>query len=321
MEKKIKTVSGFIEAIIKYGQTINQDKPQDLWFRGECSVNLKTPLVPSSYRTSVESFNNKIDDLYSSRKIKHLENNIQAEFIRRAQRYLTNKSIEKSQWNSYFLMQHYKINTRLLDWTENSMLALFFAISDTKSYEDDSIVWILRPFELNDFTIKSIIKSDKACMIIPPGIDSDGQRELIMEDGSIRISELTRRYMQMDFVNDTKDNQIFYHPLAIYPTYLDERMAAQRTCFTIFGNKINGLFSKDLHSKCLNSVIIEGGQTKTKILKELRLLGIDFESIFPDMDGIGLSIKSMFEKDFADNRDSMIHLLKSLHDKSKSNKN
>lgn len=320
METKIKSVSEFIEAIIKNGQTRNHDAPQDLWFRGEGSVNLKTPLVPSSYRTTAESFNNKIDDFYSPPKIKHLENNLQAEFIRRAQRYFSTKSIENSQWNSYFLMQHYKINTRLLDWTENAMLSLFFAISDKTFYEDDSIVWILKPFVLNDFTIKAITKSKKSCMIIPPGVDSDGQHELIMGDGSIRISELTRRYVQMDFVNEIEDDQIMYYPLAIYPTYLDERMAAQRTCFTIFGNKINGLLSNNLYSKFLSSVIIEGGATKTKILKELRLLGIDFESIFPDLDGIGLSIKSMFEQDFADNRESMIHVMKSLHDKNKHKK-
>lgn len=158
-------------------------------------------------------------------------------------------------------------------------------------------------------------------MIIPPGVDSDGPHELIMEDGKIRISELTRRYVQMDFQKDSKDNQIIYYPLAIHPTYLDERMTSQKTCFTIFGNKINGMISNQSSSDFLSSVVIEGGLTKTKMLNELRILGIDYESVFPDLDGIGLSINSLFERNFSDNRESMIHVIKSLHDKLKTGDN
>lgn len=315
MEIKVKSVSEFIEAIQqKRPKDIDGEELHALWFRGEGSMNLKTPLVPSSYRTLAETFQSKIDDLFTSKNIKQVENNIQAEFNRRAHRYISTKNIENSQWNRYFLMQHYKIKTRLLDWTENAMLAMFFAISDKSFSKEDSVVWILNPFKLNDLTIREIIKSDKSCMIIPPGVDSDGSHELIMEDEKIRISELTRRYIQMDFLNDSKGNQIIYYPLSIHPTYLDERMTAQKTCFTIFGNKINGLISNNSSSDFLSSVIIEGGLTKTKMLNELRILGIDFESVFPDLDGIGLSINSIFEKNFYDNRESMIHVIKSLNE-------
>lgn len=174
METKIKSVSQFIEAIIEKTLPINDDEnSQVFWFRGEGSNNWKTPLVPTSYRTLAETFKNMVDDSFNSSNIKKIENNINAEFNRRAQRYILSKGIENSNWNRYFLMQHYKINTRLLDWTENAMLALFFAISDKSSTQDDSKIWILQPFILNDFTIKEIINTEKSCMIIPPCNDSE----------------------------------------------------------------------------------------------------------------------------------------------------
>jgi hypothetical protein len=48
-------------------------------------------------------------------------------------------------------MQHFSVPTRLLDWSENSMVALYFAITSTESYKDrtsgaftrDASVWIL----------------------------------------------------------------------------------------------------------------------------------------------------------------------------------
>jgi hypothetical protein len=321
MEAKIKSVSGFIEAIKKSRpKDIAEEEPQALWFRGEGSINWKTPLVPNIYRTLAETFQSNIDDLFTSINIKQVETNIHAEFKRKAQRHISTKGIENSRWNRYFLMQHYKIKTRLLDWTENAMLALFFAISNESSFEEDSIVWILNPFKLNDLTIRTIINSKKSYMIIPPGVDSDGPHELIMEDGKIRISELTRRYVRMDFLKDSEDNQIIYYPLAIYPTYLDERMTAQKTCFTIFGNKINGLLSNDLNLDFLSSVIIEGGLAKSRMLDELKMLGIDYASVLPDLDGIGLSINSKYEKNFRDNLETINHVFESNNGKLSSKK-
>lgn len=316
MGTEVKSVSEFIDAIQqKRPKDIEGEEFHPLWFRGEGSINFKTPLVPNSYRTLAGTFQDKINDLFISNNIKQIENNIQAEFNRRAHTYLSTKNIENTQWNRYFLMQHYKIKTRLLDWTENAMVALFFAINDKLFLEEDSIVWILNPLKLNDMTIREIIRLDKLCMIIPPGIDSDGPHELISEDEKIRINELTRRYIQMDFLKDSEGNLIIYYPLAIHPIYLDERMAAQKTCFTIFGNKINGLILNNSNSNFLSSVIIKGGTIKTKILKELRILGIDYETIYPGLDGLGLSINSIYERNFCDNRESLIHIFKSLKKK------
>ena len=284
-------------------------KQGTFWFRGESSSKFKTPLVPTSYRVLSDTFQNKIDDLFSSTNIRDIERNINTDFYRKAFPYISSLGIDNSEWNRYFLMQHYNISTRLLDWTENELLALFFAINDKGTMSDDARVWILEPFNLNNHTIKTILNTDKTCFRIPTCNDSTTPKKLISTTDGLNFDELTRRYLKMDFIEEN-DIQTTYYPLAIYPTHLDKRMSAQKACFTIFGNKINGINSiKDNKESILNSIIISGDKSKVEILKELRLLGIDFSSIYPDLDGLGISINMKYERNLKDNRETLFHIL------------
>jgi len=279
-----------------------------IWFRGESSI-WRTPLVPNSYRVLADTFNDFLDDLFNSQTLKDLEGNINAEFYRKSFPQIVKKGIDNTPWNRYFLMQHYKVKTRLLDWTENALVALFFAVNDKSTIKDDAKIWILEPFDLNNYTVNTITGSKKSFPIIPYGYDNDIPQDLITDEGKVRLEELTRRYLRMDF--DHKESHVInkiYHPLAMYPLYLDERMSAQKTCFTIFGNKINGLLSIQNHDDFLFSIKINGSN-KLSILEELKLLGIDYETIYPDLDGLGISINNKFHNEFFNNTETLIHIL------------
>lgn len=52
-----------------------------------------------------------------------------------------------SDWDKLSIAQHYGMATRLLDWTVNPLLALWFALASKDS--DDAAVWFYRPLKVN----------------------------------------------------------------------------------------------------------------------------------------------------------------------------
>lgn len=53
------------------------------------------------------------------------------------------------------LMQHYRLPTRLLDWSESPLVALFFALEESSTNDDDAVIWAVAPAKLNQNQIGS----------------------------------------------------------------------------------------------------------------------------------------------------------------------
>jgi len=176
------------------------------------------------------------------------------------------------------------------------LVALYFAISDDRYLDSDAEIWILLPFLLNSFTIGKLAKdTSKEAMYIFSSEDDFGKADkLFNEQGAIRLKQLFRKYYQLD-VDEGEE----MYPIAIYPPYLDDRMRAQQSCFTFFGNMFNGLYNADPTIEFLYSIKIPAG-AKSKLLKELRLLGFNEFSVYPDLDGLGHSINKEYKQRFDD---------------------
>ena len=98
-----------------------------IWYRGQSKSTwkLKPRLMRRGSRTS-ES---------------HLINR----FKQNATSIITQTPQGEFEW--LFIMQHHSVPTRLLDWSESPLVALFFAVSEGRS---DAALWLLQPCVLNE---------------------------------------------------------------------------------------------------------------------------------------------------------------------------
>ena len=163
-----------------------------------------------------------------------------------------------------FLMQHYGVPTRLLDWSESPLMALYFAIEDPtpKNKKKDGAVWVLFPLELNEH-------STKAQVYIPS-----------FED------EWLANY-SVDQYSKEKDNGIL--PLAAIATRNNPRIQAQLGVFTISHIKKTPIEEIEKGEHCIKLKV--PAAAKESLRQELRILSLSRFQVFPELASIGGILK------------------------------
>ena len=242
------------------------------WFRGQS--NAAWPLRPGLYRPPPPP-----------RGIHVLEDEMRQEFAVRAPSL--GPECPQDSWEWYFLMQHSGAPTRLLDWTESALIALYFAVKGKDTADDkgmdktDAAVWILEPWKLNEHVagVKEVIApSAKAGMVTKHG-------------------EAYRRWLPDRYAEGGLAEKL---PVAVYPTHFSRRISSQRSCFTIHGTSIDGFdhLSPD-YDQYLRKVIIPYGKAH-HIEIRLSVAAVDELSIFPDLDGLGRWLAAVLRDECGD---------------------
>ncbi|MHC4517527.1 MAG: FRG domain-containing protein [Planctomycetota bacterium] len=217
------------------------------WFRGH--RDKKWQLLPKVRRPQFACLN---------------EADIRREYRCRALSYVKHP-YPQTDWDWLFLMQHYGLPTRLLDWTESCLTALYFAV--TEPYRDvDAAVWMLDPFHLN-----------KTVAGVGPYIQDV-------------FSPCLRKYLpddRRDLPNVPDD--IPEPPMAIDPAYNSPRIMAQRGMFTIHGSNATPLEEWDaMADRCMKIVIPKDSLRDIKF--QLGWAGIRETNVFPELASVGREI-------------------------------
>jgi hypothetical protein len=263
MEHSVKTVSKFVEWVTDEVTSDSWYGEEDVfgpWFRGQGDARWR--LRPKLYREAyfyTDSFERKL-----------VEDEAREEFMVRAPALSDAVPRGEDRWGWYFLMQHFGAPTRLLDWTEGALIALYFAVKDNTG-EGDAMVWALDPYELNRLVI---------------------EREEVFPVGSLAAKVEDRKLVDPWLDPATAPAS----PIAVNPVHTSRRISTQRSCFTVFGADREGL-RKFHHGKdgCLRNVRIPKSCV-AKIRCDLETCGIDETTVFPDLEGLGRTVSARWVK-------------------------
>jgi hypothetical protein len=235
------------EYVAKVRELTLLDERRALWFRGEANDAWK--LVPSLLREPYDS------------DPRRFERNIGAIFKEHAPAYCR----EPASWIDWqVLMQHHGCPTRLLDWTESALAALYFVVCRLGRVKDDGmdgIVYALDPHKL------SLQNSD--ARLHPGGI-------------------LTSGFMKGAAIKPVLGRGAFAAPLPLLPAYSTPRALAQKSRFTLFP------FDKSALERQAPPVLFRirvVGAAKATLFWQLKECGVTATTLFPDLEALAREVR------------------------------
>ncbi|MGA8808454.1 MAG: FRG domain-containing protein [Thermoanaerobaculia bacterium] len=237
-----------------------------LWFRGTGRVNYE--LTPSLYRHPA---------ITAVQELVELEGHIITRFRERSLPYLERHVVDD--WDYLFLMQHYGAPTRLLDWSENPYVGLFFALTSAhrsaanpNEYDFPAAVWVMQPVEWNKAALSHISYTGE-------------------------VLSTTRDQLKGYATGGSFDMMNLY-PVAMYGAHNSRRIVAQRGVFTIFGKNTTAMEAiyeqqafptESLHRLEIAAAVIP------QLLESLLAIGFVDSVVYPDLDGLSREIKRHFK--------------------------
>ncbi len=235
------------------------------WFRGQ--ENAAWLLTPKLYRISKTN----------AKTLFAFEEEMRGEFKRRAPQLANGLPLPKDEdeWGWYTLMRHYGAPTRLLDWSDGALIGLYFAVratqENTKPGSDTAAcVWILDPYRLN---LLSFYQRDDSYGVALPSWES------------------AEEYLPELFVGE---KLLRTKPLAVSPPQLFPQLSSQRSHFTVFGSKSNGLQELREKDEYLLDKIKIPADAVERIRSELELCGISEATIYPDLEALSRELDSVW---------------------------
>jgi len=209
-----------------------------IWWRGHAAI-LDWRLVPSVYRTEQADYLN-------------YEWNVSIRFVAGAGSRHANlpEVTRRDQW--LVLMQHYGLPTRLLDWTESVLIAIYFAVRDHPN--ENGRLFAFSPHKLNEHQ---------------SGIVGN------FSPGHAQVRDLFRPPFEQEAPNPDKI-------AAFLPTEVDTRMLLQQSGFTVHGSALP-LENLEYHDDILIRWDIPSPK-KAALRSELSALGFNESTLFPDLE-------------------------------------
>jgi hypothetical protein len=241
------SVAGYADALANLPQNRN------LWFRGQ--TNRNWGLVPGLVRSRGANW-------------PEAESRLLTRFRQNALPLVPTGTRTDIVWDWLLLMQHYGVPTRLLDWTENALAGLYFAVTTMRGSitgRTDGCVWVLDPVGLNDESTFGALGEPIPTLGVGnalddylPGVVTAGPRAL--------------------------------PPVAVLAMRMFPRLVAQSGVFTL-GHRATQPIERISRGAYVGRIVVPRA-AKSGVFNELTRLGVTRLSLFPELESVAENAKS-----------------------------
>lgn len=270
---------------------------------------------------------------FAEMRLRAQERRLLTQFVRDGWKYTSGNfsgNLTMVEW--YSLMRHYGIPTRMVDFTESAMIALYFALSDNDA-EHNFAVWSVNSKMLGNVEIQKEINKEISCHY---GLDAmrrlngrgrrEAERKALRNCIGVYYNAISAISANEEFAESILGDAIDFPQLKdigldiiyFYPRHRNARMGAQSGLF-LMPTRLSKSFMESLQNQCdsveddntaKEFVLTEGNVDSLRIdpivkfefdaslraegRRLLQMANITPRTVYPDIEGVAKELRGEF---------------------------